>query len=71
MSAQPPVETDAVVTQVHGNHTYTVRVHTGDEAVVQMSPKMQRNYVSVNVGDRVRVNLSPYDLKRGMLIYKH
>ena len=54
-----------------GNATFKVRVGEGHEVLAHLSGKMRKHYIKVLAGDRVTVELSPYDLTKGRVTYRH
>lgn len=52
------------------NTTFRVELDSGHEVLAYLSGKMRKYYIRVLLGDRVRVELSPYDLQRGRIIYR-
>ena len=52
------------------NTTFRVELDSGHEVLAYLSGKMRKYYIRVLLGDRVRVELSPYDLERGRIIYR-
>jgi len=50
---------------------FRVRLDNGHEILAYLSGKMRKYYIRVLLGDRVRVELSPYDLTRGRIVYRH
>jgi translation initiation factor IF-1 len=53
------------------NTTFRVKLENGYEVLAYLSGKMRKYYIRVLLGDRVRVELSPYDLQRGRIVYRH
>lgn len=53
------------------NTTFRVRLENGHEVLAYLSGKMRKHYIRVLLGDSVRVELSPYDLTRGRIVYRH
>jgi translation initiation factor IF-1 len=53
------------------NTTFRVKLENGYEVLAYLSGKMRKYYIRVLLGDRVRVELSPYDLARGRIVYRH
>jgi translation initiation factor IF-1 len=64
-----PVE--GVVTDSLPNATFRVQVAEGHEILAHLSGKMRKNFIKVLPGDRVTVELSPYDLTKGRITYRH
>ena len=52
------------------NTTFRVELDSGHVVLAYLSGKMRKYYIRVLLGDRVRVELSPYDLERGRIIYR-
>ena len=50
---------------------FRVRLDSGHEILAYLSGKMRKYYIRILLGDRVRVELSPYDLTRGRIVYRH
>lgn len=53
------------------NTTFRVELENGHEVLAYLSGKMRKHYIRVLLGDAVRVELSPYDLTRGRIVYRH
>ncbi len=53
------------------NTTFRVKLENDYEVLAYLSGKMRKYYIRVLLGDRVRVELSPYDLTRGRIIYRY
>ncbi|RMG54883.1 MAG: translation initiation factor IF-1 [Acidobacteria bacterium] len=65
-----PVE--GTVIEALPNTTFRVKLNgNGHEVLAHLSGKMRKNYIRVLPGDRVRVELSPYDLTRGRITYRY
>ena len=50
---------------------FRVKLDTGHTVLAYLSGKMRKYYIRILLGDRVRVELSPYDLTRGRIVYRH
>lgn len=59
------------VTEALPNTSFRVKLDNGYEVLAYLSGKMRKYYIRVLLGDRVRVELSPYDLTRGRVVYRH
>ena len=53
------------------NATFRVKLENGHEVLAYVSGKMRKNYIRILQGDRVAVDLSPYDLTRGRITYRY
>ncbi len=58
------------VTEALPNGMFRVKLDNGHEILAHISGKMRINFIRILPGDRVRVELSPYDLTRGRIIYR-
>jgi translation initiation factor IF-1 len=61
---------EGTVTESLPNTTFRVELDNGHEVLAYLSGKMRKYYIRVLLGDRVRVELSPYDLERGRIVYR-
>ncbi len=52
------------------NAMFTVELENGHQVLATVSGKIRKNYIRILVGDRVTVELSPYDLTRGRITYR-
>lgn len=59
------------ITEALPNTTFRVELENGHEVLAYLSGKMRKHYIRVLLGDAVRVELSPYDLTRGRIVYRH
>lgn len=50
---------------------FKVKLDNGHEVLAYLSGKMRKYYIRILLGDRVRVEVSPYDLSRGRIVYRH
>ena len=50
---------------------FKVRLETGHEVLAYLSGKMRKYYIRILLGDKVRVEVSPYDLTRGRIVFRH
>ena len=64
-----PVE--GVVMDSLPNATFRVQIAEGHEILAHLSGKMRENFIKVLPGDKVTVELSPYDLTKGRITYRH
>ena len=64
-----PVE--GVVIDSLPNATFRVQIAEGHEILAHLSGKMRKNFIKVLPGDKVTVELSPYDLSKGRITYRH
>jgi translation initiation factor IF-1 len=65
------IEIEGTVNEVLPNATFRVELENGHPVLAYLSGKMRQNYIRVLEGDRVKVELSPYDLSRGRITYRY
>ena len=64
------LEVTGTVVEALPNATFRVDLDTGQKVLAYLSGRMRRYYIKVLLGDRVRVELSPYDLQKGRIVYR-
>jgi translation initiation factor IF-1 len=64
------IEMQGSVIQCLSNGVFRVKLENGFTVIAHLSGKIRRNYIRILLGDRVAVELSPYDLNRGRIIYR-
>lgn len=64
------VEMKAKVLETLPNATFTVELESGHKLLAHISGKMRKNFIRILPGDRVLVEISPYDLEKGRIIYR-
>ena len=64
------IEVDGVVVEALPGTQFKVKLDNQHEVLAYLSGKMRRHYIRILRGDRVRVELSPYDLTRGRITYR-
>lgn len=69
--AKDAIEIEGVVSEVLPNTTFRVELENGHEVLAYLSGKMRKHYIRVLEGDRVKCELSPYDLTRGRVTYRY
>jgi translation initiation factor IF-1 len=69
--SKPAIELDGTVVEALPNTQFKVRLDNGHEVLAYVSGKLRRFRIRVLLGDRVRVDLSPYDLTRGRITYRY
>lgn len=70
MAKQGAIKVDGVVSEVLPNANFRVRLENGHEILAHISGKMRMNYIKILQGDKVTVELSPYDLSKGRITYR-
>ncbi len=71
MSKAGVIEVEGIVTEALPNTTFRVELENGHEILAHSSGKMRMNYIRILPGDKVKVELSPYDLSRGRITYRY
>ncbi len=71
MAKQPSIEQDGVITEALSNAMFRVELENGHVITAHISGKMRMHYIKILPGDRVRVDMSPYDLTKGRITYKN
>jgi translation initiation factor IF-1 len=65
------LEVEGVVVEALPNTQFTVELDNGHRVLAYLSGKMRRYYIRILLGDRVRVEMTPYDLTRGRITYRY
>jgi translation initiation factor IF-1 len=71
MPKEEKIQVDGVVIDALPNAMFRVKLENQHEIIAQISGKMRMNYIRILPGDRVTVDISPYDLTRGRITYRH
>ncbi len=64
------LEVEGTVTQALANTRFRVQLDTGSEVLAHVAGRMRKNFIRIVPGDKVRVELSPYDLTKGRIVYR-
>ncbi|MBI2602017.1 MAG: translation initiation factor IF-1 [Deltaproteobacteria bacterium] len=70
MAKEDVIEAEGTVKEPLPNAMFKVELDNGHEVLAHISGKMRMHFIRILPGDRVRVELSPYDLKRGRIVYR-
>ena len=70
MSKADNIEIDGVVTEAFPNAMFEVGLSNGHKILAHVSGKMRMNFIRIYPGDKVTVELSPYDLTRGRITWR-
>lgn len=65
------IEMEGTVKEALPNTMFRVELDNGHSVLAHISGKMRKHYIKILMGDKVRVELSPYDLTRGRITYRH
>jgi len=71
MSAKEVIEVKGKVLEALPNANFRVEIEGGHIILAHISGKIRMNYIKILQGDAVTVEMSPYDLSRGRIIYRH
>jgi translation initiation factor IF-1 len=70
MSAEEPIELEGTISTVLPGTMFRVKLDNQHEILAHLSGKMRKHFVRLTVGDRVRLEMSPYDLSKGRITYR-
>jgi translation initiation factor IF-1 len=71
LAKQEPIEMEAVVTQALPNAMFKLKLDDSDVEILGIvSGKMRKHFIRILPGDRVKVELSPYDLTKGRIVFR-
>lgn len=70
MGKNDVIQTEEVVQKALSNGAFAVELQNGHELTCYLSGLMRRNYIRIIPGDKVRVEMSPYDLTKGRICYR-
>ena len=71
MSKSDVIEMEGKVVEALPNAMFQVELPNGHQIMAHISGKMRKFYIRILPGDRVKVELSPYDLTRGRIVYRY
>jgi translation initiation factor IF-1 len=71
MSKQESIQVEGSVVETLPNASFQVRLENDHIILAHISGKMRMNYIRILPGDKVLVELSPYDLSRGRIVYRY
>lgn len=70
MAKEEAIEVEGRVKEALANTQFRVELDIGGEVIAHIAGKMRKNFIRIIPGDRVKVEISPYDLSRGRIIYR-
>ncbi len=70
-ASQQKVVVEGTIVEALPNTQFRVELDNGHEVLAYISGKMRKYYIRILLGDRVRIELSPYDLTRGRIVYRY
>jgi translation initiation factor IF-1 len=68
---QTSIELDGIVIEALGNAMFRVQLENGHIITAHIAGKMRLNYIKILPGDKVQVEMSPYDLSKGRITFRH
>ena len=71
MAKQSSIEQDGTIREALSNAMFRVELENGHEIIAHISGKMRMHYIKILPGDRVKLEMSPYDLSRGRIILRY
>ncbi len=71
MSKEEAIEVEGVVTKTLSNSKFSVEIQNGHTLIAHPAGKMRKFFIKILTGDKVTVELSPYDLTKGRITFRH
>lgn len=71
MAKEPPIKVDGTIVDNLPNATFRVELESGHKVLAHVSGKMRMHFIKILPGDKVTIELSPYDLTRGRIVYRY
>ena len=71
MAKQNAIEQDGTIVEALSNAMFRVELQNGHEVIAHISGKMRMHYIKILPGDRVKVEMSPYDLTKGRISFRY
>ena len=71
MAKQASIEQDGTIVEALSNAMFKVKLQNGHELVAHISGKMRMHYIKILPGDKVKLEMSPYDLTKGRIVYRY
>ena len=71
MSKEEAIEVQGTVTKILSNSKFRVELEGGHEIIAHPSGKMRKFFIRIITGDKVTVEMSPYDLTKGRITFRH
>jgi translation initiation factor IF-1 len=70
MAKQSAIEQDGTIVEALSNAMFRVELQNGHEVIAHISGKMRMHYIKILPGDKVRIEMSPYDLTKGRIVFR-
>ncbi len=71
MAKQASIELDGIIKEALPNAMFRVELENGHEIIAHISGKMRMHYIKILPGDKVKLEMSPYDLSKGRITYRY
>lgn len=71
MSSKDKIEVEGTVVEALPGMMFRVELENKHQILAYLSGKMRRHYIRILLGDRVRVEMTPYDLEKGRIVYRY
>ena len=71
MAKEQPIEVDGEIKETLPNAMFKVILDNGHEILAHVSGKMRMHYIKILPGDKVKIEMSPYDLSKGRITYRY
>lgn len=71
MAKQTSIEQDGIILEALSNAMFRVKLENEHEITAHISGKMRMHYIKILPGDKVQIEMSPYDLTKGRITYRH
>ncbi len=71
MAKQASIEVDGTILEALGNAMFRVELENGHAIIAHISGKMRMHYIKILPGDKVKLEMSPYDLSKGRITYRY
>ncbi|MCR9065800.1 MAG: translation initiation factor IF-1 [Cytophagales bacterium] len=71
MAKQANIEVDGIITEALSNARFRVELENKHEVIAHISGKMRMHYIRILPGDKVKLEMSPYDLSKARIVYRY
>lgn len=71
MAKQASIEQDGTIVEALSNAMFRVELQNGHQVISHISGKMRMHYIKILPGDKVKLEMSPYDLSKGRIVYRY
>jgi translation initiation factor IF-1 len=71
MAKQSSIEQDGIIIEALSNAMFRVELENGHQVIAHISGKMRMNYIKILPGDKIKLEMSPYDLSKGRIVYRY